>query len=143
MGSLFTYLERFMVIGVVIGLMALGLSVLPINQTAMAEEVEAADKGKKPSVPFHLGRGMNTFQEKCAACHGMWAHGTDKGPPLLHKFYKPSHHADFSFERAMRLGVRAHHWGFGNMPAVEGITEQEIKQVVAFIRWWQQENKVF
>jgi hypothetical protein len=71
------------------------------------------------------------------------AEGTaDKGPPLIHPYYKPSHHDDDSFYRAALSGVQAHHWHFGNMPPVEGITNQDIGQIIQFIRWWQRENGI-
>ncbi len=98
---------------------------------------------KNPSVPFQFGVGMQKFQEKCSACHGKWAEGTaEKGPPLVHPYYKPSHHDDDSFFRAALSGVQAHHWHFGNMPPVEGITNQDIGQIIQFIRWWQRENGI-
>jgi hypothetical protein len=98
---------------------------------------------KNPRVPFRLGLGVQKFQKNCSACHGQWAEGTvDKGPPLIHTFYKPSHHDDGSFLGAVRSGVTAHHWNFGNMPPVEGITDTDIGQIVQFIRWWQKENGI-
>ena len=39
----------------------------------------------------------------------------------------------------IRNGAPQHHWGFGNMPAVEDITDDQIKQVIAYIRTQQQE----
>lgn len=98
---------------------------------------------KNPSVPFQYGRGLQTFRQKCSACHGKWAEGTaDKGPPLVHPYYEPSHHDNDSFYRAAFSGVTAHHWHFGNMPPVEGITEKDIGQIIQFIRWWQRENGI-
>jgi cytochrome c len=98
---------------------------------------------KNPSVPFQFGRGMQKFQEKCSVCHGQWGEGTaDKGPPLIHIYYEPSHHDDDSFFRAAHSGVNAHHWHFGNMPPVKEVTNQDIGQIVQFIRWWQRENGI-
>jgi cytochrome c553 len=98
---------------------------------------------KNPNVPFQYARGMQVFREKCSACHGQWAEGTaDKGPPLIHPYYEPSHHDDNSFFRAAQSGVKAHHWHFGNMPPVAGITDQDIGQIVQFIRWWQRDNGI-
>lgn len=98
---------------------------------------------KNPKVPFQFGLGMQKFQQKCSACHGKWAEGTAKnGPPLVHPYYVPSHHDDNSFFRAAFSGVNAHHWNFGNMPPVQGITDQEVGQIVQFIRWWQRENGI-
>lgn len=98
---------------------------------------------KNPNVPFQYGRGMKIFRDKCSVCHGQWAEGTaDKGPPLVHPYYEPSHHDDNSFFRAALSGVTAHHWHFGNMPRIEGISEQDVGLVVQFIRWWQRENGI-
>ncbi|NOX44078.1 MAG: cytochrome c, partial [Gammaproteobacteria bacterium] len=65
--------------------------------------------------------GDQLFHEKCAGCHGNRGMGSDKGPPLVHKIYEPSHHADLSFYRAVKDGVQRHHWQFGNMPPMSGI----------------------
>jgi len=131
-------------------LMTIALSFLMIQKTSAAGMNHGpagpspiTSLPKNPSVPFQLGLGMQKFQEKCSACHGQWGEGTaDKGPPLIHSFYKPSHHDDASFFRAAHSGVTAHHWHFGNMPPVEGITDQDIGQIVQFIRWWQRENGI-
>ena len=87
--------------------------------------------------------GQRVFLAKCAACHGDTAGGRNgAGPPLIHKIYEPSHHADLTFFRAAELGVRAHHWKFGDMAPVEGITRAEVADVVAFIRAVQRENGI-
>lgn len=83
------------------------------------------------------------FDAKCATCHGVNATGLqDMGPPLVHKIYEPSHHGDESFQRAAAMGVRAHHWRFGNMPPVEGVTRADIAMVVAYIRALQRANGI-
>jgi len=84
--------------------------------------------------------GKRVFDAKCAACHGQNALGTDQGPPLLHPFYLPGHHGDAAFLIAAQQGVRAHHWQFGNMPPVEGVTQADVKAVVAYVRTLQQAN---
>jgi len=40
------------------------------------------------------------------------------------------------------LGVRAHHWSFGNMPAVEGLTRADVKMIIAYIRELQRANGI-
>ena len=60
--------------------------------------------------------GAAMFATYCAACHGPGAAGSNKGPPLVHNLYEPNHHGDDSFLRAVRRGVRSHHWSFGDMP---------------------------
>ena len=88
-------------------------------------------------------RGQAAFGKFCATCHGTDAGGTGSGPPLIHKLYHPGHHGDMAFVMAAKRGARAHHWNFGNMPPVEGITDAEIADIVAFIRETQYANGVY
>ena len=44
---------------------------------------------------------------------------------------------------AARRGVRAHHWGFGDMPPVEGVTDADIAAIIAYVRTLQKANGVF
>lgn len=90
-------------------------------------------------VPAEHAAGRALFVEHCAACHGPAATGTDQGPPLVHRIYEPSHHADPAFVLAATRGVRAHHWGFGDMPPVEGITAAEVEPIVGYVRWLQRQ----
>jgi hypothetical protein len=92
----------------------------------------------EPEVPFQYGAGLEKYQSLCAECHGQWAEGTDKGPTLIHPYYVPSHHSDQSFYRAILQGAPMHHWDFGDMPPVEGASEQDAINVIAFVRWLQQ-----
>ncbi|MFG6559459.1 c-type cytochrome [Sulfitobacter sp. 1A15299] len=87
--------------------------------------------------------GARAFEAKCAACHGVNAAGREGGgPPLIHKIYEPSHHGDASFMVAATNGVRQHHWSFGNMPPVEGITPAEVKSIVTYVREVQRANGI-
>jgi mono/diheme cytochrome c family protein len=87
--------------------------------------------------------GARVYAVKCAACHGENGVGVEgAGPPFLHKIYEPSHHGDGAFFNAALNGVRAHHWRFGNMPPVDGITEAEIAAVVQYVRALQQANGI-
>ena len=87
--------------------------------------------------------GKAVFEAKCADCHGTNAAGQDGvAPPLVHKIYEPSHHGDAAFLLAVRNGVRAHHWRFGNMPPVEGLTDGDVKMIVAYVRELQRANGI-
>ena len=87
--------------------------------------------------------GKRGFDKNCAACHGENAVGQDGvAPPLVHKIYEPSHHGDESFQRAVAMGVRAHHWKFGNMPAIEGLTRADVKAITAYVRELQRHNGI-
>ena len=94
-------------------------------------------------VPFSYGLGQQRYSELCAGCHGEWLRGTEQGPPLLHGYYKPSHHSDRAFYAAIARGTRQHHWNFGDMPPVAGATAEDAQQIVPFIRWLQREEGLF
>ena len=88
--------------------------------------------------------GKKFFELKCQSCHGINAAGShEMGPPLVHKIYEPSHHSDQSFYRAVALGVKSHHWRFGNMAAVEDLTKGDVKAIISYVRELQKENGIF
>lgn len=78
--------------------------------------------------------GKRLFDQHCATCHGSDLKGTHQGPPFLHTVYEPSHHGDASFQAAARHGVRAHHWKFGDMPAVPATTADDVAHITAYVR---------
>ncbi|WP_341863623.1 cytochrome c [Gymnodinialimonas sp. 57CJ19] len=87
--------------------------------------------------------GENIYLSQCADCHGVDSVGrAGIAPPLVHIIYEPSHHGDEAFQRAAALGVQQHHWSFGNMPAVEGLTRGDVAMVVDYIRELQQANGI-
>ncbi len=87
--------------------------------------------------------GKRVFEAKCSECHGTNAAGQNGvAPPLVHKIYEPSHHGDGAFLVAAKNGVRAHHWKFGNMPPVEGLSDGDLKMVVAYVRELQRANGI-
>lgn len=87
--------------------------------------------------------GKTAFEAKCAVCHGLNAAGQNGiGPPLVHKIYEPSHHSDVAFVLAVKNGVRSHHWKFGNMPPVEGVTDGNVKNIARYVRELQRENGI-
>ena len=87
--------------------------------------------------------GMRGFDARCAECHGPNAAGqVGVAPPLIHKIYEPSHHGDGAFHAAVMQGVRAHHWRFGNMPPVDGLEEQDVGSIIAYVREVQRANGI-
>jgi len=101
-----------------------------------------ADQIVVPKFSAAAEMGRQFFAEKCATCHGENAAGTEQGPPFVHKIYEPSHHADFAWVRAVRGGVQAHHWRYGNMPPVEGLTDKQIAWIVEYVRALQRANGI-
>ena len=87
--------------------------------------------------------GETLFNRSCASCHGKNAAGQDGiAPPLVHKIYEPNHHGDASFHLAAMNGARAHHWPFGDMPPVEGITGAELDKIIVYVRELQRANGI-
>jgi mono/diheme cytochrome c family protein len=95
------------------------------------------------NTPSALIKGETLFNTHCARCHGLGARGTAQGPSFLDKIYEPNHHADVAFYRAPELGVRAHHWNFGDMPKIPGVSREDLTQIISYIRWLQKEARVF
>ncbi len=87
--------------------------------------------------------GERIFGENCVTCHGINAAGKDGiGPPLVHIFYEPSHHGDEAIQRAVAVGVMSHHWSFGDMAPIEGLTRSDVELVIAYIRELQRANGI-
>ncbi len=95
-----------------------------------------------PAAPSEFSEGEQLFNNNCAGCHGKGAKGTDRGPTFISKIYEPSHHGDGAFHMAVKRGVRAHHWNFGNMPKINGVSEEEVTKIIGYIRWIQRENGI-
>lgn len=87
-----------------------------------------------PRGPFDGTTGAQLYAQACSTCHGTDLRGTEQGPPLLNRIYEPGHHSDASFVLAAMNGARAHHWDFGDMPPIEGITQDQVEAIVAFVR---------
>ena len=86
--------------------------------------------------------GKRVFNAHCALCHGPNASGTNLGPPLVHKIYEPGHHQDFTIQSAVRNGVPAHHWQFGNMPPVPTVSDEDVPNIICYIRELQRANGI-
>ncbi|MDF1721654.1 MAG: cytochrome c [Minwuia sp.] len=95
-----------------------------------------------PPLSERAAAGALVFERACTACHGANAAGGPGGPPLVHKIYEPSHHADGAFVLAVRNGVRQHHWGFGSMPPVADVSPAEIASIISYVRTLQRANGI-
>jgi mono/diheme cytochrome c family protein len=95
-----------------------------------------------PELSAAAQAGKRAFDLYCARCHGENAGGRAAGPPLVHRTYRAAHHADVAFELAVRRGVRAHHWRFGDMPSEPGVTPVEVAQITRYIRELQRANGI-
>ena len=110
-------------------------------------DIEQGDPIAQVRLPGELspeaGIGKTIFEAKCAACHGQNAAGQNGvAPPLIHKIYEPGHHSDASFLQAAQRGVTSHHWNFGNMPPIEGLTRADVQYIARYVRELQRENGI-
>jgi len=95
-----------------------------------------------PPLSEQAERGAKKFAANCASCHGERGAGSDRGPPLIHKYYEPSHHGDRSFLAAVRNGVRQHHWAYGDMPPLPGVSNSDVAKIVTYVREIQRANGI-
>jgi len=93
--------------------------------------------------PTVVAAGEGLFSASCAVCHGADLKGTDTGPPLLFPTYAPNHHGDEAFQQAVALGVPPHHWTFGPMPPVAGLSRDDVAMIVAYVRTAQESEGIF
>ncbi len=117
----------------------------PANKTMQEPAVKggAMVAVQIPLIDGNAATGQSIFENACASCHGTNAAGKEgAGPPLIHVIYEPNHHADEAFQRAVALGVKSHHWRFGDMPPVEGLTRGDVAMIVAYIRELQRANGI-
>lgn len=134
---------RYRCIGAVV--LALAVAACGQDPDAAPPQTAAPAQERAEEAPFvpDSARGAALFEANCVACHGTRARGTDQGPPLVHRIYEPGHHSDLAFFLAMRDGVRAHHWEFGDMPPIGGLKVEDMAQIIVYIRTLQQEAGIF
>jgi len=110
---------------------------------------DTGDSTVKVKVKVHVPKlsgiathGNIAFDRFCVQCHGENAGGSDQGPPLVHNIYNPGHHADASFYLAVKNGVRAHHWRFGDMPSQGSVSKAELSAIIRYVRELQRANGI-
>lgn len=126
--------------GVICVLIALALLNLA---TGLKAQNADSNEPREPEMTPALNLGKMNYEAYCASCHGRTAAGTDRGPTFISKIYHPGHHGDGAFFIAAKRGVRAHHWRFGNMPPVKGVSDTQIQSILLYVRAVQQANGVF
>ena len=62
---------------------------------------------------------------------------------MIDPIYEPGHHADFSFHLAVNQGSSQHHWQFGDMNPVPGLSPEEVDKIVCYVREVQYANGIF
>ena len=121
-----------------------GATAAAVYYLTLPRQPEPAAGVTIPALSAAAMRGEAAFARVCAECHGSSGEGTEgKGPPLLHQFYHPGHHGDAAFVAAVRQGARQHHWTYGDMKPVEGVSDADLMAIIAFVREVQRANGVF
>ena len=111
----------------------------PYHAVVLAALVVAAC-GDAPEVVIEpqdsdlVASGAEFYAAFCSECHGKDLGGTDKGPSHLSILYEPNLHSDGAFQLAVLRGSPAHHWDFGPMPPVGGLSEDQVDAIIAFVR---------
>jgi len=112
---------------------------LALGAGAGCSKADAPPPAGAPAEPGKAAAGAALFDTHCSRCHGPGGQGTDHGPPLVHVVYEPSHHPDAAFYRAVAQGVRAHHWRFGDMPRIGGLSNADVTAIIGYVRDRQRE----
>ena len=97
----------------------------------------------EPALTPQLNLGRMNYEAYCASCHGKTAGGSDKGPTFITRIYHPGHHGDRAFMVAPKRGARAHHWPFGDMKPVPGVSDNQLLLILKYVRAVQKANGVF
>ncbi len=93
-----------------------------------------------PNLSSRAYDGREHFAAFCGNCHGTYGEGTDDGPVLVHAVYAPTEFPDTAIAHAVRSGATARLWPFGDMPAIDGVKEEQLAQMIDFLREVQAAN---
>ena len=125
-------MNKFLLLAVILVFSAF----LLIDKSGWLESKRMARTGLFPELNYkpNISQGKAEYQKACVECHGAGLLGSEKGPSLLDSTYKDSHHADLSFYYAVKSGVRQHHWRFGDMPKIAGLSPERVSDIIAYVR---------
>jgi mono/diheme cytochrome c family protein len=113
---------------------ALALAGVIATALAACSGGSASDVNIPVQDPDLVSSGADIYQASCASCHGTDLRGTEKGPSHLSAVYVPNHHSDAAFLLAVRNGSPQHHWRFGDMEPIDGLSDEDIVAITAFVR---------
>ena len=127
---------------------AAGLFAAPVaiylTVTAESEPEHGLEQGQFviPHFSTTAYEGREHFAAHCGKCHGAYGEGTDLGPMLVHSLYAPKSFPDDRIVAAATEGATARHWPFGDMPAIETVSELQLAQITSFLREVQEANGI-
>lgn len=85
-------------------------------------------------------QGRVLYERNCGVCHGAALQGALTGPSLLDPAYAPGRFPDSSFHAAVANGVEPKSGKFGAMPPQSGISPEQVRAIVAYVRSKQAEK---
>ena len=112
------------------------------SETVGSNDTESA-RETGTSLSEMAREGEELFDANCSVCHGENAAGTNQGPTLIDRIYHPGHHTDVSIRNAVSRGVQQHHWGFGDMAPVAGVSLDEVEKIICYVRELQRADGIF
>jgi len=92
-----------------------------------------------PDLPGDAAAGAVVYEQGCAGCHGDDGSGADAGPGLLVPEYSLPGFDDTALVTAIVKGVAADEGRYGGMPRIRGLSEQDLADLIAFVRGLQHE----
>jgi mono/diheme cytochrome c family protein len=101
---------------------------------ALAVTALGACGGAGTSDPAAAGEALFRGSGACATCHGPNLEGTSMGPSLLDVRYHQPDFDDASIRAAVREGVPDGSLGFGVMPALGHLDDDDIEHLIAYVR---------
>ena len=121
------------------------LAMLLVIGCGNSSQDEAAESNGETNVSLSsMGReGEGLFNANCSVCHGESATGTNQGPTLIDRIYHPGHHSDASIRNAVGRGVQQHHWVFGDMAPVAGVSTDDVEKIICYVRELQRADGIF
>ncbi len=78
--------------------------------------------------------GLKLYNANCLSCHGVSGRSTSFGPALVNRIYFKGNLSDRAFIQAVTYGAPQRNWDYGPMDPVEGLTQTEIAQILAYVR---------
>lgn len=125
--------------------LALMLAVGCGEDSASQEGAELTGETREAGIALSdmASEGEDLFDANCSACHGESASGTNQGPTLIDRIYHPGHHSDASIRNAVSRGVQQHHWTFGDMASVAGVSPDDVEKIICYVRELQRADGIF
>jgi mono/diheme cytochrome c family protein len=105
-----------------------------------SDEATGADAAGADPDGVDLAAGEQTYMDFCGSCHGRDFEGSSQGPSQLDPHFAPEITGDDDYRRAITEGAPREYFDFTAMPAIGSLDDDEIDDVIAYIRSIQEER---